>query len=430
MGIKDLEEAGAPRSTPAQPHSARLSDVMAYPTDSGREGNPLPGLLTRPVQSLHGLPPRERWEVTRRHPYYLVFWESARAHYDRTAVEPLRVHLVRVATEILLSIGVTGPPPPPTASAEEIAVDQIAGAWRDGAIAPVTYRGLAGVLANLPRQSRMALGAKLVMSGKPVDPTAKADDDEICRLELARELMTVQDPALDVVPPRPIVGINLYAPQKAIRGAVERLVRDLKRREGIPERRRWHGKVAQYLRVWDLREGWADGRYDPGLEMPFARIAATVRAPLATVTNRYASAFALISGHRHSFAAWAKLFTVLKLFGPYGVACLRRRHVNGASRRAGRIRLVSEADLAGEGDSRHGLLESLAASLDSEVHQTLSDIQALIRRGRDDQQIIAALEPANPEAMRQVVQYLRRRAAGVQVADRKENTHKPRPPGT
>jgi hypothetical protein len=370
----------------------------------------LPGLLLRPVQSLHELPVRFRWEVTRRHPYYLVFWESARAAYAGAAKDPWAERLGLVATQVLVAIGVTGCPPPPTASEDELGFRQLAQAWQDGAVAPVTYRGLAALLAALPRQSRMDLGANLLNSCMPIDPAANEDEDDADRRrELARQIMTAQDPALDGTPNRPIFGVNLYAPQKAIRGAVEHLLRGLKQREGIPELRRREDKLEKYLRVWDLREGWAGGGYDAGRELSFAQIAAKVRAPLATVANQYVSAFQLISGHAHTFTAWSRLFTVLKLFGPYGMACLRRRHVNDGPRRPGSLREVAEATLAGKagagGDG--GLLAALAHGSDLQVGETLDDIQTLVRRGLDDNEIIKVLEPQNPEAMRQVIQYLR-----------------------
>jgi hypothetical protein len=40
---------------------------------------PSDGIVARPPSQLHDLPIRARWEVTRRNPYYLVFWAQARA---------------------------------------------------------------------------------------------------------------------------------------------------------------------------------------------------------------------------------------------------------------------------------------------------------------------------------------------------------------
>jgi hypothetical protein len=42
------------------------------------------------LQDLRDLPVPFRWEVTRRHPHYLRFWELARDHYQGVSTDPGR----------------------------------------------------------------------------------------------------------------------------------------------------------------------------------------------------------------------------------------------------------------------------------------------------------------------------------------------------
>ena len=47
-----------------------------------------PGIIPRPEGQLQDLPLRLRWEATRRHPYYLVFWLNALL-YQQGEIEEL-----------------------------------------------------------------------------------------------------------------------------------------------------------------------------------------------------------------------------------------------------------------------------------------------------------------------------------------------------
>jgi hypothetical protein len=40
------------------------------------------GIIIRPAATLRDLPLEFRWEVTRRHPYYLTSWPYAKRHYE------------------------------------------------------------------------------------------------------------------------------------------------------------------------------------------------------------------------------------------------------------------------------------------------------------------------------------------------------------
>jgi hypothetical protein len=76
-----------------------------------------PWFISRPAEILLDLPFAARWEVTRRHPYYLRFWEIARRHYLEPSSDPDQRGLEKSAAHLLLAtLGVRTAPPPPTAA--------------------------------------------------------------------------------------------------------------------------------------------------------------------------------------------------------------------------------------------------------------------------------------------------------------------------
>ena len=355
-----------------------------------RPGGPEPdravgGLLLRPPQTLHLLPLAYRWEFTRRHPYYLQGWDLAHRHHAGVLADPLAARYGRLAASILMGIGVSGDPPAPTAGADALGLNQLAAVWQEGAVAPLTYRAAAMQLAELPRESRMAVSAILLNSCHAAEGERGDDFDADRRRTLVMALVAAADPVLDRLPNRPFLGVNLFAPLRAIKQAVGSLVSEWKAAQNIGDRRRRPDMLDDYLRVWDLREGWTGGGYDPAREMSFHAIAANLKIPLATAGNHYDSAFDLLSGHPHTFGNWLRLFGVLKLTGRHGPACLGRRHVGGGSRKAGAVAEVAEATLGGWGEDRDGgLLAGMGwvrPDLDLEMRDTATYICRLVGEG-------------------------------------------------
>jgi hypothetical protein len=263
-----------------------------------RDGE-LSWLLRRPMRSLHEIPPAYRWEVTRRHPHYLLFWQFAQRYHTGGITDPSDELLCGAAVEVLLAIGVSG---------------------------------------------------------------------------------------------------------------------DLKKREGIAERRRRHEKLDEYLRVWDLREGWTGSGYDPSAEKPFTKIAAETRSRLSTVANRYAAGFRLICGHRHTFVNWYHLFAVLKLTRQFGPACLARRHLHSEPRKAKRVETVSLTRLSGRSKRRLSDFADLRAclednSIDIEARDTAKQINRLIEIGAADEEILRKIDPDKPEQMLKLIEYFRARTS-------------------
>jgi hypothetical protein len=361
-------------------------------------------LVLRPPAVLMDLPVAYRWEVTRRHPYYLRFWELAHRRHTQPSVEPPQQALEQVAVLILLGIGVSGDPPSPGSSLESLGARGPSQAWESGAVAPVTFRGLIGMLlSDLPPDLLVQLGRLLQECGA----AAQDPDGKYASL---MQLYGLQRPDLDAFPRRPVVGINVDAPQRIITQAVEQFVRQWKEQQGIPERRRRDDKLADYLAVWDRREGWRGDRYDSSQERTLPDIAREAKIPLSTTANHYRAAFRLIVGHEYSPALWVRLFGVLKVSEWLSPGELPHRTLRRPwHERQPRAMPESALRAPGTASGVTGVL-NLVGGIDAEkdIVDLIQDIQTLAGKGLSNAEIAAALEFTSPQAEK-LVEYVRQR---------------------
>lgn len=346
-------------------------------------------LVPRPLSVLQGLSVADQWEVTRRHPYYLLYWEYAQRYQRQKSRSELEAELDFASTMILYLIGVTRDYPPPSTEASEFTRGMMP-SWLNGAIAPLTYRAMAAsLITELSPSCREVIAAlREVHAGNPND-TAGQLSVMTCWLRL-------ESSELDSIPAMPAVSINLDAPLEDILKAVEDQVKAWKRDRQVPNRRRREDKVKDYMKVWDQREGWVGDGYDPRREMSLLEIARATKCSVETIRNRYQAAFRLIVGHDYSPELWSRLFAAFKfqtfLEGRYS----RRRP--RTSRQVHRVQVISETDLQRLPTRRRGstLIETLHSARDSSARQLLSQIHDLIQQGWDDPRISKemALKPA------------------------------------
>ena len=83
-----------------------------------------------------------RWEFTRRHPYYLQFWQAAQRHHQQPSEHPLERRLGEIAVSILGVIGIAQSQTPfdPHLGPEALGLRDLGGAWISGAVAPAGTR--------------------------------------------------------------------------------------------------------------------------------------------------------------------------------------------------------------------------------------------------------------------------------------------------
>jgi len=361
--------------------------------------------LFRPPETHLTLPQNSRWEFTRRHPYYLTCWELAADLFDHPSDDPRKRRFQEAASSILMGIGV-GPsmrPADPKLGPEALGETDLGGAWVGGAVAPATFRTQAlMLLLGLPRTQRAQYGRLLTESAE-----FESSDEEQIR-GLAIRLGKIRDEAWDSFPVAPILSINLQMPQRAISEAVESLVGQWKRERGIPERRRRDDKLEDYLQVWDLREGWAEGAYHGDREKTFPEISRETGEKIPTVIDRYRTAFRHLSGHDYTPALWVRLMGPLKLsrFAPAAARLSRRRPWRSPQPRpiAQSVLLPGRRDF----DSPVFLEAARVTSPEIDLIDLSLDIDNLLTQGLSDDQILERLEIAAPEA-RELVAEIRLR---------------------
>ena len=378
------------------------------PTNDSRDKS---FVVARPEGQLAMLPLEYRWEATRRHPYYLVFWENAGRYFRNVVPQNDEERLLwRAAALILDTIGVNAEPADPALSFSQIGAADLNPAWLSGAVQPMTLRGMVFTLLNaLPPAERGAVAAVFQSSIRPEDGVVGDDARKSLQARKAMMIMSqMPGPIFDSYPDVPLCYLNPEASQRTIVGDVENLVSYWKRRRHIAERRVRTDKFRSYLTVWDSREGWDGGRYDRSREKGLTEIGQEVRMPVSTVMNQYRSAFELITGHTFSVDLWRRLFGPLKFSSLFAAASdswsnpIRRRLQSPVGRPVPES-VVSPGDV----ESRSGGVVRNEAVTDPATQESdlLLDIEELIRAGRTDDQIVAELELTDPA----LVAYLRTR---------------------
>ena len=335
------------------------------------------------------LPLDVRWEVTRRHPVYLLCWEGAQRHYDgEEARDSLLSQLLFQQALLLGTIGVTGRPVDPTTSADEI---MASGGleWHGSAVRPISLRAICVMLLGaLPPAERLQVAGVLTASASP-EHAVPNDPERTAQHHLALDrLVKLPSPVLDKFPAAPYFYVHLGASDTSIgREIIEQVGR--LRNTPREDRRLRLDKISGQLAVWDLREGWQTGNYDFSRERKFAEIARELQITVSTAIDRYKSAFELILGVRFSREAWLDQFGRRK----YGMANLDgRNEVSGLPRwlNSPTPRPVPESRLTPAGDtesSQEIVTRGAIAASDIEFREIKFDLEGLFAAGRSDREI-------------------------------------------
>jgi|GEM_PF-1509322 len=373
--------------------------------------NPLSWVLVRPREVLMSLPVEYRWEFTRRHPYYLQFWQLALRRHEHRSDDELERFAEDAARIILGGIGIAEStrPPDPRQGFDALDMHDLGGLWLGGAVAPAMLRTLAQILLlALPASQRAQLGRLLNESAE------YGSSDSPQMRGIYSRLAELTDPAWDSFPEVPFLSVNLQMPLRAISEAMEELVRRWKEERGIPEHRRRDDKLVEYLRAWDLREGWSDGSYQSAAEKTFREISQDTRTPIQTVIDRYRTAFRYLSGHEYTPELWIRLVGPLKLSrhfaNPEAMRLLLRRPW-----RSPNLRPVTESVLLPgrkEYENRAFLEGAGVSQSDIAVVDLSVDIDTLLDRGRSNSEIIEELELQSLAAVDLLSELRRRREGG------------------
>jgi hypothetical protein len=369
-------------------------------------------VIHRPREQLLDYPLDVRWEVTRRHPYYLAFWHQALLYrQNRLGDHRVEGMLGYAASLMLGSIGVSGEPVSPETPFRALIEGCNDPEFLCGSVQPISFRAVVAMLINgLPPAERAAVGA-LLTTGDDDEYLVPGDDDERTK-EKQRALASLGrliSPVLDSYPDIPLFYVHVGASQRAITRDVEHQTRRWKRRRGLGSSKVHTSNSSKYLQVWDLREGWNGGGYDCSKELTFIDVGRRLKIGAASsVANRYRSAFEMITGHAFRPDLWWRLFGPLKFSAFWGdpiqtLSAPIRHRLQSPIRRP-----IPEARVSPTAHSPHlsGTVESVSAIGDgAEQRDLLIDLRDLIGRGLDDQEIARRLEIKDPLA----VAFFRRR---------------------
>jgi hypothetical protein len=359
-------------------------------------------VYSRNIAEIRLLPTVYNWEFTRRHPYYLQYQRLAAfyAGFPKATAEALGMSDVwpkaEQAAATLRSLGLTGPYMDPGLDGRRMTcVPHNNPPFSNPSAHPVSLRDLAiCLLLRLPKEKRRAVGRVLTGEGWEVEgnPT-EATPEELAaglaalkRIDIGNDDLTLDRPIPDVL------AISPVGSEKGVMDAVRLVLQRLKTQFNIPDQRRIsEAQLDEYLEVWDLREGWVDGRYDWSRTKRFQDVASATSNPLGTVKNRYRAAFRYITGQEYTPDLFAALF------GP--LACQESKWAGWrrSKRRAetGSPKIVTNVGGGGDEEGRGPdlLKQPQGRSYDPQVYIDLkNDLLELTQRGHSAEQIAAKLE--------------------------------------
>ncbi|WDI43729.1 hypothetical protein [Bremerella sp. P1] len=264
--------------------------------------------LPRPKGQIQSLPVEFRWEVTRRHPAYVSFWEPAGEFFAAVLNATAQEEVVRpIAAVIVNAVGVSGAAPDPSLEFDELGDQGSSNSWRSGAISPLTIRGMISRLLVVlkPEEFRQIMQSML-------DAMESKDDEVEQRMEALLSLQRIGEP-LDNAFPEPLVTINPRMANGIVKRDVDLLLSEWRDRLAINMGRDRSDKYVEYLQVWDAREGWEKGTYFADREQTLREVAETLGIDDANANSRYRRAFELITGYQYSPAMWVRFMGIVKL---------------------------------------------------------------------------------------------------------------------
>lgn len=355
------------------------------------ENIPATGLVPRPPFQLRSLPIEFRWEATRRHPYYQIFWRNAQANHRQESLSshPAELLLRQAGTVALRMIGVVGEPPNPATAFSELDERELKDAWLSGAVHPMTFRGFAAILlAALPKETLGQLGLLFLEAARD-----ETEDGLSRKLESMMNLQNERSEGLDNFPDEPFVSINPAASGRQVSEAVTELLKEWKDERKLSEQRHRSDKYREYLDVWDSREGWNGSGYDLTQEQTYQSIASETEKDVPTVSNHYRAAFKLIIGHEYSPELWWRTMGAEKSirFDLVDSVVSKNRPTKSPTRRP-----VPETKLGADIESVRQL--TLNDSNQYSPEDLSLDIRQLIAEEKSDAEIIQMLGLQDKEA--------------------------------
>ncbi|MGM0488162.1 MAG: hypothetical protein ACQESR_15540 [Planctomycetota bacterium] len=366
-------------------------------------------VLIRDPSVLAPVEPVYVWEFIRRHPHYIAHWQEAKQYREAhrndqwEALDKATQQQLSSVWDRLNNLGAVGsdfPDPsidgrntpgfvPPFTSAAAriltyrlcltIALMQLPHCVREK-VANSYLNELVTQTVLDQRQQQLKAEAQEVLANVPSEK--KGDlfslaDNVPLSTRLISELSRLDMPELDQALPD-VLYIDVYAPLDDIIADVKAHVQRCREHGNIPDRRRRGDKYDDYLRVWDLREGFCEGAYHGDRELRLAKVSQELGIPKATVQSHHKAAFQLITGHTYDPDLWLILFQAWKPNSKF------------SSWRKNKSRSSSVPQKATV--QTHTTGPAATASDDQDLVDLALDIKTLCEQGKPEDRIAAQLE--------------------------------------
>jgi hypothetical protein len=378
--------------------------------------------ILRHPKYFNQLSPEYKWEFTRRHPYYLRFWQWANKYWQwrRGEFDPATLNMVD-RHDFYGSVGVLSlimaifdKYPDPSGDALKDSTFQ--SPFSNVAAKAATYCQLAHYLLTfLPEDVRRAVShtylrelAKETVSNDGLDLfqavtrtiTKRERDmmelglhyikgDEPLTDRLLHGLVDLGAPSLNAECPG-IIWVDYHAPLEESLDQVKSTLQKWKKEFGALDVRRRPDKWGSYLKVWDAREGWNQGAYDGTRAKRLRDIAVEMRMDVATVQSHYESAYKLLIGREYCPTEWSALFGKLKVTKAKWDSW-RRSKQQANDDALSRSIPESSINPAGSDAQNHIFMTE---DNEGDYGELIQDLRTLIAKERSNEEIIMELELA------------------------------------
>lgn len=368
--------------------------------------------LQRPANQLTNYPLELRWELTRRHPYYLALWRDVRDyHKNPLAQEEPERQAYLMAKVALGQIGVTGIPIAPETPFADIAGDDPA--FLCGSVQPMTIRSIAALLLNLQNANLLRfLGDAFHRCADIVGDSSTEDDIRSAqRIGLLTAIRLAAHAELDSVADIPLLLMNAAASLETIKADIGHQAKIWKAKRSLESPKIHFGKIPEYLTIWDAIEGWTGQGYDLNREQVFSKVATNTGRSVSAIHAQYKSAFEHIIGREFIPSRWWQVMGRFKINTTAGTSsiALKRQLRRMQEEIIKKTPVVPESVV-----SQHAPIGSLgvvqmagACNNDLEALDLADRLTEYIQKGATDATIVEALGWTDQPKMLRLIQYAR-----------------------
>lgn len=285
------------------------------------------------------VPAKMQWELQRRHPYYQLLrpwahWYHCQMQDPNNADRWKRIAANNVqkpsllageyAVAALTTIFIAGYPPPASAKYEDYPIhdDEFRGVRPASRIEVLAYLVQKVTRTDARRISELLEQAIQLRENCP----------DVTFGELRSLCSNVLDPAWTGKVSEDLVFIDRRVQLNEVKRDVGKLWKSLKGETDAKNIRIREDSLKSNLEVWDLREGWSDGRYHADKEKTLDEIAKMRGETVLAVRDKYCAAFRTITGFDYSPERWWSVVALMKVQkSAFGRISERRPRVSKSS---------------------------------------------------------------------------------------------------